>query len=58
MAALEAEHRRQQMIAKGGCTQIRPAIGEVLILGTDCASDLYAVGLVTTNGQEAFIESR
>jgi hypothetical protein len=36
---------------------IETAVGDVLILSTDRASHLYAVGRVTVDGQQAFVES-
>jgi hypothetical protein len=37
---------------------IETVVGDVLVLSTDRVSGLYAVGLVTTDGQQAFVESR
>jgi hypothetical protein len=39
-------------------TCIETVVGDVLILFTDPVSHLYAVGPVTTDGQQAFLESR
>jgi len=36
---------------------IETAVGDVLILSTDRASHLYAVGRVTVDGQQTFVES-
>jgi hypothetical protein len=37
---------------------IETVVGDVLVLATDRTSGLYAIGLVTTDGQQAFLESR